>query len=94
MSDYVGKLGRSIETSVRTYNEFVGSLERRVLVTARKFDQLDEAKVIPSPQVVEAQTRRLDQPEFAALEQAGVDRPEIDFEQIGLPVVDDAEEAG
>lgn len=91
MTDYVGKLGRSIETSVKSYNEFVGSLERRVLVTARKFDQLDEAKVIPAPQVVEAQTRRLDQPEFAMLEETGIARPEIDLGQIGLPLGDDEE---
>lgn len=84
MSEYVGKLGRSIETSVKSYNEFVGSLERRVLVTARKFDQLDEARVIPTPQVVEAQTRRLDQPEFAVLDETGIARPELDLGQIGI----------
>jgi DNA recombination protein RmuC len=94
LSEHVSKLGRSIESTVATYNQFVGSLEGRVLVTARKFDRLDEAKVLGEVTQIDSSPKRLTADEFAALEQAGVDRPEIDFEQIGLPVVDEAEEAG
>jgi DNA recombination protein RmuC len=90
MAEHSDKLRRSIESTVSNYNAFAGSLEQRVLVTARKLDGLDESKVIGTPRLIEAQTRRLDQSEFAVLDD--VDRPEIDFEQIGLPVVIDEEE--
>lgn len=36
------KLGRSINATVRDYNSFVSSLESRMLVTARKLNDLDE----------------------------------------------------
>lgn len=46
LSDHVEKLGRSIERSVKDYNAFVGSLERQVLPSARRLNQLDESRVI------------------------------------------------
>ena len=94
LSDHVSKLGRSIETTVRSYNDFAGSLEGRVLVTARKLDGIDEARMLGEVKQIEGDTRRLTASEFAALDETGVGRPELDFEQIGLPVVDDAEETG
>jgi DNA recombination protein RmuC len=40
VSTYLAKLGRSIEGSVGSYNEFVASFESRVLSSARKFKEL------------------------------------------------------
>jgi DNA recombination protein RmuC len=37
LTDHVAKVGRGLETAVRSYNEAVGSLETRVLPSARKF---------------------------------------------------------
>ena len=42
IAEHADKLGRSITTTVKDYNVFVSSLETRVLVTARKLNDLDE----------------------------------------------------
>ena len=42
IAEHAEKLGRSITATVKDYNVFVSSLESRVLVTARKLNDLDE----------------------------------------------------
>jgi DNA recombination protein RmuC len=42
VAEHADKLGRSITATVKDYNIFVSSLESRVLVTARKLNDLDE----------------------------------------------------
>lgn len=42
LAEHADKLGRSITATVKDYNIFVSSLESRVLVTARKLNDLDE----------------------------------------------------
>jgi DNA recombination protein RmuC len=56
------KLGRSLETSVKAYNDTVGSLESRVLVTARKLSEHGAAsgEELPTPQQVETATRSVE----------------------------------
>jgi DNA recombination protein RmuC len=39
MTEHFAKVGRGLETAVRSYNETVGSLETRVLPSARKFKE-------------------------------------------------------
>jgi DNA recombination protein RmuC len=54
------KLGRSLESSVRAYNDTVGSLESRVLVTARRLSEHGAASggdELPEPQQVETAPR-------------------------------------
>ena len=72
MSDHFARLGRCLDGSVRAYNETLGSLERRVLVTARRFKEHgavpsgELAELLPverSPQLPQA-------PELVAAEQA------------------------
>jgi len=64
MSRHINNLGRDIERSVNTYNQVVGSLDRRVLASARKFKSLgvsrtDDDELAVSP--VEARPRKTDQ---------------------------------
>ena len=57
---HFAKLGRSLETSVKAYNETVGSLESRVLVTARKLSEHGAGsgrEELPEPQQVETAAR-------------------------------------
>jgi DNA recombination protein RmuC len=54
------KLGRSLESSVRAYNDTVGSLESRVLVTARRLSEHGAGsggEELPEPQQVETAPR-------------------------------------
>ncbi|MFL6238765.1 MAG: DNA recombination protein RmuC [Actinomycetes bacterium] len=65
LAGYLDKLGRSLSGAVASYNETVGSLESRVLVTARKFGQLGVAGDDPvTPVQVDRMSRRLNAPEL------------------------------
>ncbi len=60
MGAHVSKLGRSLDGAVKAYNETVGSLERQVLVQARRFEKHGITGVEP-PELapLERQTRPL-----------------------------------
>jgi DNA recombination protein RmuC len=62
MKNHFEKLGDAIERTVVTYNETVGSLERNVLTSGRKFKELRPASVADLDPVleIEATPRRLD----------------------------------
>ena len=59
LSEHVEKLGRSIERSVKDYNNFVGSLERQVLPSARRLNALDKSKVLGTLSGIEEAPREL-----------------------------------
>jgi DNA recombination protein RmuC len=60
MGAHVARLGRSLDGAVKAYNETVGSLERQVLVQARRFERHGITGVEP-PELppIERQTRPL-----------------------------------
>ncbi|MBW4095921.1 MAG: DNA recombination protein RmuC [Acidobacteria bacterium] len=72
LGDNVGKLGSSLKSSVDRYNALVGSLEARVLPTARKLNALDPAK-LAAPQPVESAPRSLMAPELTDRHQESVE---------------------
>ncbi|MBK6702414.1 MAG: hypothetical protein IPG56_00675 [Caulobacteraceae bacterium] len=62
----MAKVGDSIEKSVKSYNELVGSVESRVLPQARKFKELgagDAGIEVASPAQIESAPRALAPPE-------------------------------
>lgn len=63
----VDRLGRSLTGAVRSYNEMVGSLESRVLVTARRMGTLQVAPdPLPQPAPAQDAVRPLGAPELVA----------------------------
>ena len=66
MGTHFAKLGRTLDGAVDAYNKTVGSLERQVLVQARRFEQHGIAGIEPPEvQPVERQTRTLAAAELA-----------------------------
>jgi DNA recombination protein RmuC len=61
------RLGRALTNAVTAYNQTVGSLESRVLVSARRLSQLGVVDAeLPSPAMVEETARGLSAPELVA----------------------------
>ena len=66
LTEHFASLGGALKRSVECYNQAVGSLESRVLVSARKFSDLGSGseKSIEDLESLEIQTRSLNVPEY------------------------------
>ncbi|MDP3377801.1 MAG: DNA recombination protein RmuC [Brevundimonas sp.] len=67
MGGHAAAVGRALDTAVGKYNQFVGSLESQVMVSARRFEDLHvdhEGKELPDLAPVEASPRALSRPEL------------------------------
>jgi DNA recombination protein RmuC len=74
MGKYLDRLGSALTKSVSAYNQAVGSLESRVLVSARRLNQLGVVDAeLDAPKPVEETTRALSAPELIA--DSGPGRP-------------------
>ena len=63
VSKHIGKVGRHLEGAVGSYNQAIGTMERRVFVSARKFQELgaaSDAKEIDSLEPIDTQPRALE----------------------------------
>jgi DNA recombination protein RmuC len=74
LAEHFFKMGKSLDQTVELYNKAVGSLEQRVLVTARKFKELGASTGadIDAPENIDRSTRSLQSPEMS------VDPAELD----------------
>jgi DNA recombination protein RmuC len=73
MGDHLAKVGSSLGGAVTAYNKAVGSLEARVLVTARRLGDLGvSADEIDTPGQVEVTARQLQAPELVDSEYASM----------------------
>ncbi|MEE9096688.1 DNA recombination protein RmuC [Pseudarthrobacter phenanthrenivorans] len=69
LGENVSKLGSSLKTSVDRYNAMVGTLEARVLPTARKLNTLEESG-LATPALVEVTPRAVVAPELQGDDEA------------------------
>jgi DNA recombination protein RmuC len=69
LGENVSKLGSSLKTSVDRYNSMVGTLEARVLPTARKLNTLEESGLV-TPPVVDVTPRAVAAPELQSEDEA------------------------
>ncbi len=89
---HVDRLGRALTTAVSTYNQAVGSLESRVLPSARRLNELGVVDgELTAPALVEETTRALSAPELIAGEPAKLDAAELDPAEAGPAQLDAAE---
>ena len=69
MGGHASAVGRALDQAVGKYNQFVGSLESQVMVSARRFEDLQvdhEGKTLPNLTPVETAPRVLSRPELIA----------------------------
>jgi DNA recombination protein RmuC len=73
LGEHVAKLGNSLKGSVEKYNAFVGTLESRVLPTARRINAFDPTSLdnAKAPAPLESTPRLLAAPELIAADGAG-----------------------
>ncbi|SIS06662.1 DNA recombination protein RmuC [Microbacterium sp. RURRCA19A] len=90
LAGHAGDLRRALERTVDSYNRFAGSLESRVLVSARKFPGIDETKLdaVVAPTALESSPRRWTAPELLAISDDGASPRQEDTSTGGVTYAD------
>ncbi|MFV2175968.1 DNA recombination protein RmuC [Actinomadura sp. LOL_016] len=86
MGQHVDELGRALTGAVKSYNRTVGSLETRVLVSARRLNDLGVVEgPLDGPSPVEESPRALSAAELNGRDDRRGDPPQHDFPQGDVP---------
>jgi len=89
LGGHVDRLGRALTNAVTTYNQAVGSLESRVLVSARRLNELGVTGAeLGTPAAVEETTRALSAPEFVGPEFVASEPAAIESGETGPGEID------
>ena len=92
---HVSRMGGALTRSVEAYNQMVGALESRVLVTARRMHELELAEAaLPGPDVLQSGPRVLTALELIEAATAQDSRPELDFSDPRVDMPSASGEAG
>jgi DNA recombination protein RmuC len=84
LGTHTAKMGTALQRSVEAYNQMVGALEARVLVSARKMRDLEVVEAeIPQPVPLETGPRVLTAMELIEAVTADDQRPELDLDDTG-----------
>jgi DNA recombination protein RmuC len=95
LGGHLGRLGASLERAVDSYNSAVGSVESRVLVTARKFTDLGVAtEDLPVLDPVQTAPRRLQAPEWDPAQGTRPTLTEVASGELRRPVREAEDAAG
>jgi DNA recombination protein RmuC len=85
MGQHVDELGKSLSGAIRSYNRTVGSLESRVLVSARRLNELGVVEgELEGPRPVEETARALSAAELLQEDRPGAPEP-VGFVQRAVP---------
>lgn len=76
LAGHADDLRKALERTVDSYNRFAGSLETRVLVTARQFPGVDASALETAPLITESGARRFTAAELIAADDATLEREE------------------
>lgn len=80
LGEHTARLGRSLTSSVEAYNAFVGTMESRVLVSARRMNDLGIVSTrLPDTAPLDATPRVLTAAELIDAAVAQDARPELDL---------------
>jgi DNA recombination protein RmuC len=64
MGNHLSRVGRAIDSASKAYNQTVASMESRVMVTARKFGEMQHIEAeLPQLDVVETEVRLIGGPD-------------------------------
>lgn len=86
LGGHAAKMGRSLSAALESYNQLVGALESRVLVTARRMSDLGlVTDGLPAPPTLEAGPRVLTALELIEAATGGAERAELDFDPATVP---------
>jgi len=85
VAEHAEKVGGHLDKAAKAYNEFVSSMERNLLTTARSLNSQEAAQFglvdIPEPKQVETTTKRFTKPELLGLEGNAAIESEVELDQ-------------